>query len=113
MAFWMVASEGRAPQVLGDHPPEGPVHAHMGNEAVFLNHFSPVIRRPFRFRMNLMKNVVLALCLTVSACDSMGSRQAMPPQLAEGATAFQVYESARSHAADTERRVLVHLGAPW
>ena len=35
VAFRMVASEGRAPQVLGDHPPEGPVHAHMGNGAVF------------------------------------------------------------------------------
>ena len=63
--------------------------------------------------MNLMKNIVLALCLTLSACDPMGARQAMPPQLADGATAFQVYESARSYAADTDRRVLVHLGAPW
>jgi hypothetical protein len=75
--------------------------------------FGLVIERGCLIRMDLMKNIVLALCLTLSACDSMGARQATPPQLAEDATALEVYESYRSYAADTDRRVLVHLGAPW
>ena len=75
--------------------------------------FGLVVERSFMIRMDLMKNTVLALCLTFSACDSMGARPATPPQLAEEATALEVYESYRSYAADTDRRVLVHLGAPW
>ncbi len=75
--------------------------------------FGRVIEHDHLIRMELMKNTVLALCLTLSACDSMGARQATPPQLAEDATALEVYESYRSYAADTDRRVLVHLGAPW
>ena len=75
--------------------------------------FGRVIEHDHLIRMEFMKNTVLALCLTLSACDSMGARQATPPQLAEDATALEVYESYRSYAADTDRRVLVHLGAPW
>ena len=75
--------------------------------------FGLVIERGCLIRMDLMKNTVLALCLTLSACDSMGARQVTPPQLAAEATALEVYESWRSYAADTDRRILVHLGAPW
>jgi hypothetical protein len=75
--------------------------------------FGLVGERDRLLRMDLMKNTVLALCLILSACDSMGVHQVTPPQLAEEATALEVYESYRSYAADTDRRVLVHLGAPW
>ena len=84
----------------------------MGDPAVVLAGVGELRHRILGYPVP-MKYTVLALCLTLSACDSMGARQAMPPQLADEATAFQVYESARSYAADTDRRVLVHLGAPW
>ena len=54
-----------------------------------------------------MKTTFLALCLTLSACVST------PPTLAQDAPAAEVYEAWRSYAADTGRRVFVHLGAPW
>jgi hypothetical protein len=63
--------------------------------------------------MVLMKTTLLALCLTFSACGSVGVQQAAPPVLAADATALEVFEGWRSFAADTDRRVLVHLGAPW
>lgn len=63
--------------------------------------------------MVLMKTTLLALCLTLTACGSVGLRQAAPPVLAADATALEVFEGWRSFAADTDRRVLVHLGAPW
>ena len=60
-----------------------------------------------------MKTSFLTLCLTFSACGSVGVQQAAPPVLAADATALEVYEGWRSYAADTARRVFVHLGAPW
>ena len=63
--------------------------------------------------MVFMKTTFLALCLTFSACGSVGVQQAAPPVLAADATALEVFEGWRSFAADTDRRVLVHLGAPW
>ena len=58
-------------------------------------------------RMSPMKTTLLALCLALSACGTT------PPKLAVDAPAAEVYEAWRSYAADTDRRVFVHLGAPW
>jgi len=60
-----------------------------------------------------MKTSLLALCLALSACGSIGVREVALPQLAEDATALEVFEGWRSYAAETDRRVFVHLGAPW
>jgi hypothetical protein len=64
-------------------------------------------------KMVSMKTTLLALCLTLSACGSIGVQEAAPPALAADATALEVFEGWRSYAADTDRRVFVHLGAPW
>lgn len=63
--------------------------------------------------MASMKTTLLALCLTFSACGSVGVQEASPPELAADATALEVFEGWRSFAVDTDRRVFVHLGAPW
>ena len=60
-----------------------------------------------------MKTPILALCLTLSACGSVGLQYSTPPMFAADATAVEIYEGSRAYADATDRTVFVHLGAPW
>lgn len=60
-----------------------------------------------------MKASILALSLALSACGSAGVRVATPPTLADDAGAAEVFEAWRTYAVETDRRMFVHLGAPW
>ena len=63
-----------------------------------------------------MKRTLLALSLALAACagsPTYESTAITPPALASDAAAADVYEAWRSHAARTDRRLFVHLGAPW
>lgn len=63
--------------------------------------------------MSPMKTLLLALSVTLSACGSTAVQETVPPTLVADAPAAEVYETWRAYAAKTDRRLFVHLGAPW
>jgi len=63
--------------------------------------------------MARMKITLSVLCLALSACGSVGLQHSTPPKFAADATAVEIYEGSRAYADATDRKVFVHLGAPW
>ncbi|MAF65622.1 MAG: hypothetical protein CMJ84_08195 [Planctomycetes bacterium] len=63
-----------------------------------------------------MPRTALALSLTLAAClgpVGPNARETPPPEPRAGAAAGEVYGAWRAFAADADRRLFVHIGAPW
>ncbi|MDP6539301.1 MAG: hypothetical protein QF903_09710 [Planctomycetota bacterium] len=63
-----------------------------------------------------MKSVLPLVCLTFAAClapSGPPADSAPPPEPAADAPAAEVYDAWRAFALRTDRRLLLHIGAPW
>jgi len=56
-----------------------------------------------------LRLAILSTLLSTAACVSPPSA----PVLAEDADAFEVLEANRAFAASVNKRLFVHIGAPW